>query len=139
MKIALRILVLAFSLATGITGTACTPSRPAGGIAAFALSPDASRIGAVAEDGAVFWWDVATGERKQLLACLGSSVRFNPIAFSPDSSLLAVGDESGLIFIFKLPGGEIISRLAEQSGRVEAIVFSGDGGRLAANYSNGLT
>ena len=142
MRIALRRIALqmfAFSLAASIAATAYTPDRPAGGITAFALSPDASRIGVVAEDGSVFWWDVATGERRQLLGDLGSAMRLNSIVFSPDSSLIAVGDESGLIFVFKMPGGEIIARLAEQSGGVRAIVFSGDGTRLAANYDHGLT
>ena len=60
------------------------------GLAGCALSPDAKRITAIADDGALFWWDVASGKRTQLVDCVTPDGFDHPILFGPDSDQLAI-------------------------------------------------
>ncbi len=139
MKTSLGVAVLNVLVLSGLALAQCSSDHPRTSLASFALSPDASRIGAIADDGAVFWWDVATGTRHQLLGCANISDFANPIAFNSNSSLLAVGDHSGTVFVFELPDAKIIHRLVEKKNEVQEAVFSGDGSRLAVNYTDGFS
>jgi WD40 repeat protein len=135
----LRIAVLGLLMSSSLAMAQCASSHPTTSLTSFALSPNASRIGAVADDGSVFWWDVATGARNQLLGCTNISEGANPIVFNANSSLLAVGDHSGTVFVFELPAGKIIHRLVEKKNEVQGIVFGGDSSRLAVNYIDGFS
>ncbi|HKV92370.1 MAG TPA: WD40 repeat domain-containing protein [Candidatus Angelobacter sp.] len=109
-------------------------------IVGYALSPDGTRIAALAEDGALFWWDVAGGKRIQLLDCVPQSEPFgHPLLFSPDSTRLAV-PVNDTIQIFDLASGNVVARLVNpEQKKFETIVFSGDGRRLAANDFDNAT
>jgi hypothetical protein len=131
-------LLLFFACSVGFA--ACPSAQHLGDVRTFALSPDAKRIAALAEDGTLFWWDATTGTRAQLMDCLTNSISLDrTIVFSPDSSRLAVAVD-GTIHIFELPSGLIAARLTgHEVEDVRGIVFSADGRRLAASHKKGVT
>jgi hypothetical protein len=126
--------------AGGFCHAACPAGSHLGDIDNFALSPDATKVAALAEDGTLLWWDTATGKRTQLMDCAGPATMFeNALVFSSDSSRLAVLVYDA-IFIFELPGGDIVARLTgPELKNLRKIVFSGDGRRLAAGHEKGVT
>lgn len=117
----------------------CPGSSHETDIAGYALSPDSTRIAALAHDGTLFWWDVASGKRVQLQDCVKRSEPLDsPILFSPDSSRIAIaaGNE---VHIFDL-AGTLVARLASAKQKtVLTIVFSGNGRRIAASDFDGAT
>lgn len=116
----------------------CPDSAHETSIAGYALSPDATRIAAIAKDGTVFWWDVASGKRTQLRECVQPKFFDHPIVFSPDSARLAVVVFGG-IQVFDLLTGNVIARLTSlELKEIDGITFSGDGRRLAASYESGV-
>ena len=115
----------------------CLNSSHQTSLAGYALSPDGTRIAAIAEDGALFWWDVATDKRMQLAECVQPELFDHPILFSPDSARLAVALWSG-VHVFDIPTGNLIARLTSlELNGIDNITFSGDGRRLAASYQAG--
>ena len=119
----------------------CLGSSHQTSLVGYALSPDATRIAAIAEDGALFWWDVASGKRTQLAECIHPEVFDHPILFSPDSARLAVVLWSG-IQVFDISTGNVIARLTslelnDEPNDIYNVIFSGDGRRLAASYQAG--
>lgn len=106
-------------------------------LAGYALSPDATRIAAIATDGTLFWWNVADGKRTQLVECVEPEVFDHPILFSPDSARLAVAVKNG-IQVFEISTGNVIARLTSSKLKeIYNIIFSGDGRRLAASSEAG--
>jgi WD40 repeat protein len=87
-------------------------------------SPDGSMIATRAQDNAVRVWDV---ESKRLLETFMSGYYYYPIAFSPDSSLLAVSSYSR-VELFNMPDG---TRFLEIPGSyTTALAFTLDGGGI---------
>jgi WD40 repeat protein len=116
----------------------CPGSLHRTSVSGYALSPDATRIAAVADDGTVFWWDVASGKRAELMECAKPGIFDSPILFSPDSARLAVV-VYGAIHIFEISSGRVIARLTSlKLQNIQDIVFSGDGRRLAASHDEGV-
>ncbi len=96
-------------------------------------------VAAVTTGGTIYRWDVATGRRRKIDAdASGASV-----AFSPDGTLLAVGNNNNTISLHDPASGEEVRtlRLGEQAmGRrrrfghtVAALAFSPDGKVLATS------
>jgi hypothetical protein len=116
---------------------ACPDSVHQTSLAGYALSPDATRIAAIADDGTLFWWDVAGGKRTQLLECAKPGFLDHPILFSPDSARVAVLVNSA-VHVFEVPSGRLIARLTSlKLKNLQNVVFSGDGLRLAASHDEG--
>jgi hypothetical protein len=111
----------------------CPESSHQTTLAGYALSPDATRIGAVAHDGTLFWWDIASGKRTQLMECVPHATLNQPILFSPNSSHLAVAT-SGTVQVLDISTGRVIARLTNPKfHEIWHIVFSANGMRLAAS------
>jgi len=113
----------------------CPSASHLGDLNSFALSPDAKRIAAVAEDGTLLWWDVETGKRTELLECTKlRSLGETPLVFARDSARLAVVVEAS-VYVIALPSGTITARLTDPTAETfYHLVFSGDGARLAASH-----
>jgi WD40 repeat protein len=94
------------SLCSGV----CPGSLHRTSLAGYALSPDATRIAALANDGTLFWWDVASSKRTQLLECVKPDIFDTPILFSPDSARVAVVEDNR-IHILEIPSGHSIAVL----------------------------
>jgi hypothetical protein len=62
--------------------------------------------------GAIWLMNVRTGDRKLLLPCI--EVRAEAIAFSPDSSMMALGTGNGVIYLFDVPSGALKTELRDQ-------------------------
>jgi WD40 repeat protein len=106
-------------------------------LAGYALSPDATRVAAIADDGTLFWWDVASGNRTELMECVTTQAIEHPILFNPDSKRLAVVVNEA-VYVFDVAAGSIVARLTSvKIKEIYDITFSADGRRLAAGNADG--
>lgn len=116
---------------------ACSGHSHQTSLAGYALSPDASRVAAIADDGTLFWWDVASGKRTELIECFTPQVFDHPILFSPDSKRLAVV-VNGAVHVFDVSTGSVVARLTSiETKEINNITYSADGRRLAAGNEEG--
>jgi WD40 repeat protein len=99
------------------------------------FSPDGSLIAAGCNDGRVWLWDAASGERRGLLTDHGDAV--NDVSFSPDGSVLATGswDKTARLWDVK---SLAVKRVVEIPERADAVVFSRDGRRLLVGVADGV-
>lgn len=143
-----RRLLLILSLASNLAIAVCPASRHETTLAGYALSPDGTRIAAVGNDGAVFWWNVSTGKRTQLLDCVKTTDYQHPILFSPDSAQVAIAVDQS-VEVFDLSSGKLAEQLIPPNVKevnpvpnynpIYNLGFSGNGERLAASYETGVT
>lgn len=124
-------------LGGGFDPKALTPlsSLPSGGstVTALAISADGKLVAEGSADFAVKLYDVQASERKWQSSRLNGAVR--AIAFSPDGSLVACGDDTTVV-LYAAATGEVKSVLRGFSGAVNALAFSPDGKRLAAGLQD---
>jgi WD40 repeat protein len=104
----------------------------------FAASPNGKWIAAFTADGTLLLWDTETWHRRELISNYKVSLGADGLAFSADSSRLAVGDGNGLIQILDAYSGTVVRRMQDKDW-VEQIAFSGDGTHLATWNHNGIT
>lgn len=76
-----------------------------------------------------------TGEKKQLLPCI--EVSADAIAFSPDSSMMALGTGNGVIYLFAIPSGGLRTELRDDDW-VQHLKF-GPSGLLVSTQSAGIS
>lgn len=104
-------------------------------LSAIAFSPDASAIVAGSTEGALRFWNLATG------ACSAAAGRHEGmvrcLAFSPDGASLASGGEDGTVQLWDASGGTKPVMLGGHDGRVNALAFAPDGRVLASGGSDG--
>jgi WD40 repeat protein len=60
------------------------------------------------------------------------------IAISPDGSIVAMGNTSGQITFFNGETGEMLGEIVGNFGKVQAILFSDDGTKIATTGSDGI-
>lgn len=80
-------------------------------------------------------WDALTGK---LLRTLRMSLDFPGVAWSPDSSILAVGGRTGYVALFDVAQGIRIETLKGNEGRVVRLKWSADGISLAGESDAGI-
>ncbi len=114
------------------------PGAPVRGVA---FSADGGSVFACAEDGSIYFWDVATGKMRAKHANEGHSCR--SLAVSPDGKLVAVAgaspvkqSEVGTVWVLHATTGKLALHLNEQ-GEIPAVAFSPDGKTLAAAGADG--
>jgi WD40 repeat protein/predicted Ser/Thr protein kinase len=106
-------------------------SRPVQ-ITSISFSPDGSRIASGSNDGAVRFWDVATGREVSRVSVTDS---VNSVAFSPDGRRVATasGDVSGLQQRLREPAVRVWD---VDSGKLHAAAKPAPGGPLPAVFSS---
>lgn len=80
-------------------------------------------------------WDAAGGKRLRTIE--GHSQLMSAVAFSPDSTLLAQGDNNGIVRVWDVHSGHCLSAAQAHSGPVWAIAWSPDGERFATAGDGG--
>ena len=80
----------------------------------LAASPNGRWIAAFTADGTLLLWDTKTWHRRELISHYTISLGSDGLAFSPDSSRLAVGDGDGA------GGSAVVSRGATRALRLVA-------------------
>jgi hypothetical protein len=104
------------------------------GIYGYGLSEDGNWFG-FNSNGAIWLLNVHTGEKKQLLPCI--EVSADAIAFSADSSVMALGTGNGVIYLFEIPSGALRTELRDGDW-VQHLKF-GPSGLLVATQSDGIS
>ena len=97
-----------------------------GAISASQFSPDGKRLGVVTTQG-IYIYDAASLAQ---LDFIPNAAAFPAVAFSPDWSLLAVGDGSS-VSLLRLADRAEIAHLETDQGKVARLLFSPDGRYLA--------
>ena len=112
----------------------------------FAFSPDGARVAAITgkdPDGmfaaaSVRVWDVATGE--VVLELKDFPKGLEPLAWSPDGTLLATGERKGArARVWSIPAGETVHAFGGHRYWVSHLDFSPDGRFLASGSANQVT
>jgi WD40 repeat protein/energy-coupling factor transporter ATP-binding protein EcfA2 len=93
------------------------------------VSKDGNYIIGAGNDGKVYMYDVQKGYSESVI--YNNGVKVLNIAIS-DDNVVALGDESGLIKMFKLFGNQTVTRLVGHRSPVEDLKFSTDGRFLAS-------
>lgn len=136
-------LILAYWSCARIGAPSGLPARPneyaaPSDLMTFAASPNGKWIAAFAADGTLLLWDTATWHRREPMSNYKVSLGTDGLAFTPDSSRLAVGDGDGLIQIFDDCSGTVVKKMQDKDW-VEQFAFSGNGSRLATWNHKGIT
>jgi WD40 repeat protein len=109
------------------------------GISSLAFSPDGKWLVAGAVDTVFTIWDTTTWKEKRITTGTslntGVNLTVRAVVFSPDSHLLAVGLDDGVL-VWDLNTMQEISQFG--SGQVFSLAFTPDGKRLAYVGDNGI-
>jgi hypothetical protein len=107
-------------------------------VSAVALSANPPML--AAGDIGTHLWSPGTGQLIATLADPGAGGAVSALAFSPDGTTLAVGDDDGSTYLWNLSTSQVIGTLSNPAGSgVQAVAFNPDGTLLAAGDANGRT
>jgi WD40 repeat protein/tRNA A-37 threonylcarbamoyl transferase component Bud32 len=99
-----------------------------GSVVSMGLSPDGAQLVASNQKGEVILWDVATGQRRILVASGGPQV-WN-VVFSPDGRTIATASADHTVELWDVLSRSNKGRLRGHGGEVQAVAFLPDGKRL---------
>ena len=85
--------------------------------------------------GRLWLWDVATGRLQGALREYTGEV--NSVAFSPDGTTLASGNEDTMVRVWDVATGRLKDTLTGHTGEVNSVAFSPDGTTLATGSKDG--
>jgi eukaryotic-like serine/threonine-protein kinase len=95
---------------------------------ALAFTPDSNQLLAAGER-RIYQWDITSGEQLHEVAL---NFPASAPAFSPDCRRLATGGRDGQVILWDVATGQRLLTLAGLKPKVDSLVFSPDGTRLAA-------
>ena len=104
-----------------------------------AASPDGRRVAACGRQGTVLAWEIGDDGRA-LPIDLGQKIAGDglSLAFAPGGDVLAVGDGSGQVRAWRVPGGDPRPAIPASDGRLGHLSVSPDGQSLLQVTTNGL-
>ena len=105
------------------------------GVLAVAFDPCGRRLATGCQDGAVRFWDVATGTSRATAAKHAGPVW--AIAFSPDGLILASAGDDRRVRLWDTASGRLVQTLSDRDTPLRCLAFSPDGGTLAAAGKEG--
>jgi len=80
---------------------------------------------------------VSKAENGELLRTLETGYHDSGLGFSPDSQVLAIGDQVGAVQLWNIASGDLLTTLrSETSNRVSSLAYSPDGRLLAAGLQD---
>jgi eukaryotic-like serine/threonine-protein kinase len=102
-------------------------------IRALAFHPEGERMAFLCGGGGVHVWDMGEGAEAATFKAerLNGSLR-GALAYSPDGSLLAVGENSGLVRLLEATTGDTVATLFGHANSVTSLAFAPDGRTLAS-------
>ena len=100
--------------------------------ATASYAPDGASLVVVASYGAIWLWDMASGQMQDILP--RPTRQGESVAFSPDGTTLASGHGDGAAW--HASSGQL-KALEEHVGRVYSVAFSPDGATLASGHRDG--
>ncbi|MCG3210706.1 MAG: hypothetical protein FOGNACKC_04337 [Anaerolineae bacterium] len=129
--------ILLWDTATGQLEQQLTLNDHTGPVS-VAFSPDGQLLAAAQTDGDISLWDIQTGQIQGRLTDLSRSAftssvanTASPIAFSPDGSLLAAGNEYGALTVWNVTTRQPINRSRTgHAGAIRSLAFTPDGNTL---------
>jgi WD40 repeat protein len=92
----------------------------------WAFSPDARWLASASDE--LSLWDVASGK---LIAVLPQPTWVTAVAFSGASSLVATGNDDGVVRVWDRTTKHLVCECGGHQGAISAVAFSADGARLA--------
>ena len=113
-----------------------------------AFHPDGALVACSLSDDAIQVWEASTGKQVRVLSN-GGEGEITALAFSPDGSVLAAGDEYRLVHLWDTENWELVgeplsgpeSRVCEECWLndygINSLTFRNDGRELAAGCANG--
>jgi WD40 repeat protein len=107
-------------------------------VSALGVNPRGTLLAAAAD--AVYVWNAQTGKLLKTIDRVGSALDptqfYTCLQFSPDGSLLAVGDEHGLIRLWNTTTWAVQGELKGHSGSIGGLAFAPDGATLVSGGSD---
>lgn len=101
------------------------------------FSQEAMLLAATLDDRTVGLWEVANGQRLQVLRSNNGSETIKTLAISPDQSLLATGINNKLIKLWDIRTGNPLHILTGPEGNLYSLAFSPDSKILATGADKG--
>ena len=110
-----------------------------GSVRFAALSPDSRLLATSSPTATVLLHDLTDHESRMLGGDSGSTAGAFCLAFSPDGTILAVGQDDGKISLWDARSRQSRSTLAAHAGIVAAMAFAPDGSTLASSGTDRKT
>ncbi len=93
-------------------------------VTAVAISPDGRYLVSGAENGVIYLWDLATGER--LREFVGHADRITQLTFNKSGSEFLSGSADRVAILWNVTDGQILRRLTGHKGAVNSVAFNID-------------
>jgi WD40 repeat protein len=114
----------------------CALTGHSSDVTSVAWNNDGTKLASGSNDGTVKIWAVGSACTFECQSSLsGHSDYVRAVSWSPDGTMLASGSDDKTIKLWDVQSGKVNSTLTVDSG-VYNVVFSADGSKIAAAYSN---